>query len=83
MPLAKSRDLKPTKHNSFTLTKGENPMLELTVTIATILILHYLATSWRRRKASHQRLLATNQIEKRSKRKPILIIKGLLSRGRL
>ena len=58
-------------------------MIELISAIAAILLLHYLITIWKRRKASYKRLLATNQIEKRSRRKPILIIKGLLSRGKL
>ena len=57
-------------------------MLELTVTIATILFLHYLITAFRRRKASHQRLIATNQIEKRGRRRIMPLIK-ILSRGKL
>jgi len=58
-------------------------MLELTLTIATILLIHYLITTWRRRKASHQRLIATNQIEKRGRRRLAPIFIKLISRGKI
>ena len=59
MPTGKVWKSKTTKPST---TKGGNPMLELTVTIATILLIHYFVTSWRRIKANRQRLLVSNQI---------------------
>ena len=55
-------------------------MLELTLTILVILLLHYLTTAIRKRKANYNRLIATNQIEKRGRRRLAPIFTKLISK---
>jgi len=56
-------------------------MLELTVTVVTILLLHYLITNFRKRRANYKELLVSNQIERHDKPKLIPIIRALIGRG--
>ena len=58
-------------------------MLETAIlTVAIIILSHYLITNYRKKKAYRQRLLVTNQVVQRDKPKLLPFIRALLTRGR-
>ena len=53
-------------------------MTVLIATIVLIFLLHYLITTWRRKKAEYLQLQATNLIEKRDRKKITPVIRELI-----